>query len=95
MQPVMDTIRISGTGPALVFPSRSGFHVKTANRFCRKTRIQIFHENRIAIFPERFLIAIVIAIANAGTFKQFPQVGIKAAPAFYLLFKIAIRFLTG
>lgn len=36
--------------------------MKITDRFCQKLGIGLHHENRMVIFPERFLIAIVIAI---------------------------------
>jgi hypothetical protein len=42
--PSTDNVRITGTGPALVFQTRSGSHIKISDRFP--------DQNRIAIFPE-------------------------------------------
>jgi hypothetical protein len=53
--PVMKNARITGTSPAPGFSIAIRFSHKIADRFP--------DQNRIAIFPERFLIVIVIAIA--------------------------------
>jgi hypothetical protein len=61
--PAMEKTRIPGTDPAPVFQPRSGFHIKIADRFP--------DQNRIAIFPERFSIAIVIAITISKSLIDF------------------------
>jgi hypothetical protein len=62
---------ISGTGPARIFNCDPVSTKKTQIDFVGKTGIRFSHENRSAIFPERFLIAIVIAIAISKSGSDF------------------------